>query len=177
MIELLDSQKDCGQVISRVLGYLKDQGINQAQEGFYKPWGLSVKIDDSEIEAFLESNFRHPILEKRLKSIDLKDISPRVLIIQPGKQLSWQVHSRRSEWWRIISGPVGAVLSKTDSIPDKQIVLQAGTPLVVDRDIRHRLQGLNNWGVVAEIWVNSDPSYPTDKDDIRRISDDYGRLG
>lgn len=176
MIELLDSHKDCAQVVSRVLDHLKDQGLTKSREGLHKPWGLSIKIDDSEIDIFLKSYFRLTTLGKRLNNTELKDISPRVLIIQPDRQFSWQVHSRRSEWWYTISGPVGVFLSRIDIIPDKPIVLQTGASLLVDQDIRHRLQGLNNWGVVAEIWVNSDPSNPTDKDDIRRILDDYGRV-
>jgi len=40
---------------------------------------------------------------------------------------------------------------------------------------RHRLVGLDDWGIVAEIWIHSDPDKPSNEYDIRRISDDFGR--
>ena len=40
---------------------------------------------------------------------------------------------------------------------------------------RHRLIGMNGWGVVAEIWQHTDPASPSDEDDIVRLQDDFGR--
>lgn len=40
---------------------------------------------------------------------------------------------------------------------------------------RHRLVGLDNWGVVAEIWQHTDPNEPSKEEDIVRLSDNYGR--
>ena len=40
---------------------------------------------------------------------------------------------------------------------------------------RHRLVGLENWGVVAEFWQHTDPDHPSDEDDIVRVQDDYKR--
>jgi len=40
---------------------------------------------------------------------------------------------------------------------------------------RHRLIGLNDFGVVAEIWQHTDVNNPSDENDIVRIQDDYGR--
>jgi hypothetical protein len=40
---------------------------------------------------------------------------------------------------------------------------------------RHRLIGLENWGVVAEFWQHTDPEHPSDEDDIVRVQDDYKR--
>lgn len=34
---------------------------------------------------------------------------------------------------------------------------------------RHRLIGLNNWGVIAEIWRHTDKENPSDEDDIVRL--------
>ena len=44
-----------------------------------------------------------------------------------------------------------------------------------DTQIRHRLMGADNWGVVAEIWRHTNPSLPSEEDDIVRVQDDYGR--
>lgn len=40
---------------------------------------------------------------------------------------------------------------------------------------RHRLVGLETWGVIAEIWMHSDPDAPSDENDIVRLEDDFGR--
>jgi hypothetical protein len=35
--------------------------------------------------------------------------------------------------------------------------------------------GLNEWGVLAEIWQHINPAHPSDEDDIVRVQDDFGR--
>ena len=40
---------------------------------------------------------------------------------------------------------------------------------------RHRLVGLSNIGVVAEIWIHTDVNNPSDEQDIVRLQDDYSR--
>jgi mannose-6-phosphate isomerase len=40
---------------------------------------------------------------------------------------------------------------------------------------RHRLIGLETWGVVAEIWQHIDAAPPSDELDIVRVADDYDR--
>lgn len=174
MIETLAASINRNEVVTRILNHLSDRGHKTAKEGSYKPWGFSIKVDDSELDLFLASYFRSTFFIE-LRKIDPKDISPRILIVQPHRQLSWQVHSRRSEWWHTMGGPVGALLSTTDVVPSNPRILQTGESIIVDQGIRHRLQGLNNWGVVAELWINSDSNNPTDKYDIRRVLDDFGR--
>ena len=44
-----------------------------------------------------------------------------------------------------------------------------------NREIRHRLLGINNWGIVAEIWQHIDMSNLSNENDIVRIEDDFGR--
>ena len=40
---------------------------------------------------------------------------------------------------------------------------------------RHRLVGLEDWAVLAEIWQHTDLEKPSDEDDIVRVEDDFGR--
>jgi len=40
---------------------------------------------------------------------------------------------------------------------------------------RHRLVGVDEWGVIAEIWKHTDPTNPSDESDIVRVQDDFGR--
>ena len=94
--------------------------------------------------------------------------------MEPHKKLSWQYHFRRSELWKLIKGEAGIVRSETDELKDTQnmainqlVELQTGE--------RHRLVGLNEWGIVAEIWVHTNPSHLSDESDIVRVSDEFGR--
>ena len=44
--------------------------------------------------------------------------------------------------------------------------------------LRHagvRLIGLEEWGMVAEIWQHTDDAHPSAEDDIVRVQDDFGR--
>jgi hypothetical protein len=69
---------------------------------------------------------------------------------------------------------VGIVRSVTD---DEGAVesFAAGETIVLEKGERHRLIGLESWGVVAEFWQHTDPDYPSDEDDIVRVQDDYSR--
>jgi hypothetical protein len=74
----------------------------------------------------------------------------------------------------VTSGPVGVAISETDeqTLPgtyqvDDIITLPIGT--------RHRLVGLDQWGVVAEIWQHTDVTNLSDESDIVRLQDDFGR--
>ena len=40
---------------------------------------------------------------------------------------------------------------------------------------RHRLIGLKKQGLIAEIWLHTDPDHPSDEEDIVRVQDDFGR--
>ena len=51
-------------------------------------------------------------------------------------------------------------------------IFQADTTVLRQR---HRLIGLDGWGIVAEIWRHTDAENPSDEDDIVRVQDDFGR--
>jgi len=40
---------------------------------------------------------------------------------------------------------------------------------------RHRLIGLETFGMIAEIWQHTDPANPSDESDIVRVQDDFAR--
>lgn len=136
-----------------------------------RPWGGFYVIEEDEAEQFIKEFFPHISLESF--SIFSK-LSPKILIVEPGKRLSWQYHNRRSEIWRVIEGNVGLVMSETDE--QKPVTkLSEGEYISLDKGIRHRLVGLDDWGVVAEIWQHTDPEDPSDEQDIIRLDDDFGR--
>ena len=55
------------------------------------------------------------------------------------------------------------------------VSFEAGETIVLEKGERHRLIGLDNWGVVAEFWQHTDPDHLSDEDDIIRVQDDYSR--
>ncbi len=52
---------------------------------------------------------------------------------------------------------------------------EAGDLVRLQQGERHRLVGLDSWGILAEIWQHTDADNPSDEDDIVRVQDDFGR--
>jgi mannose-6-phosphate isomerase-like protein (cupin superfamily) len=75
----------------------------------------------------------------------------------------------RSEYWTIIHGPVGIVLS------NHQQIYNPGEKITIPFHTQHRLIGLDQPGIVAEIWIHNDQQNPSDEDDIIRLEDEYQR--
>ncbi len=136
-----------------------------------RPWGGFFVIEEADAERFIENFF--PNLTSRDLSISGK-LSPKILLVEPGKKLSWQYHHRRAEIWKLISGRVGVIKSDDDAEKDL-VVLELGDTINLQQGERHRLIGLDTWGIVAEIWQHTDANYPSDEEDIVRLQDDFGR--
>jgi hypothetical protein len=69
---------------------------------------------------------------------------------------------------------VGVVKSFTDK-QNPPIELQKDEIIILKKEERHRLVGLSEWGVIAEIWIHTDPQNPSNEEDIIRLQDDFGR--
>ncbi|MEO7801319.1 MAG: hypothetical protein ABIR81_04935 [Ginsengibacter sp.] len=136
-----------------------------------RPWGGFYVIDESKAAAFVQHFFPEEDLEKVKIS---EKLSPKILMVAPGKRLSWQYHHRRAEIWRCIDGEVAVATSDSDSEAVKHI-LKVGDKIKLKQGERHRLIGLSDWGVVAEIWQHTDAENPSDENDIVRLQDDFGR--
>ena len=54
-------------------------------------------------------------------------------------------------------------------------ILEPGDIIRLRQGERHRLMGLDNWGIVSEIWQHTDEKNPSDENDIVRLQDDFGR--
>ena len=87
--------------------------------------------------------------------------------------MSWQYHHRRSEVWKLIKGEAGVVRSLSDEQEDVDRMV-IGEKVVLAQGERHRLVGLKEVGIIAEIWQHIDPENPSDEDDIVRLQDDFG---
>lgn len=150
---------------------LDEQGFKIVDRDENRPWGGFFVIDESQAPMFIETYF--PSLSVQ-DFAGFEKLSPKILMVAPGKRLSWQYHHRRSEIWRLIDGVAGVIKSPTDEqMPVHE--LEMGELVRLECGERHRLVGLDGWGVLAEIWQHVDAANPSDEDDIVRVQDDFGR--
>jgi mannose-6-phosphate isomerase len=157
-------------VFDHVEHLLVDAGLPIAAKDENRPWGGFFVIDEAHAEAFIRRFFPG---ENTAELVEQK-ISPKMLIVAPGKRLSWQYHHRRSELWRVLEGEVLVAVSDTDE-QQPPIAHSPGDIVRLASGQRHRLIGAKDWGIVAEIWRHTDPTHPSDEDDIVRVQDDFGR--
>jgi len=158
-------------VLSRVKASVAVHGLTVVGEDLTRPWGGFLLISQPEVQKFIEAYFPDVDLSDTDKQLEL---SPKMLMVAPGQRLSWQYHRRRSEVWKVLEGPVGVGRSLTD---DEAPLRSYGVGEVLRLELgeRHRLIGLDTWGVVAEIWQHTDASSPSNENDIVRVTDDYDR--
>ena len=150
---------------------LQEQGFRVAAQDQTRPWGGFFVLDESQAQAFADVYFDGLAVESLHISGKL---SPKILLVAPHQRLSWQYHHRRAEVWRVVSGPVGVAISANDEQTEVKSY-QPGEQITLRQGERHRLVGLDTWGLVAEIWQHTDGAHPSDEDDIVRVQDDFGR--
>jgi len=86
--------------------------------------------------------------------------------VLPGKRLSYQKHSKRSEHWFLIQGTGRITLN------DEDLTLGAGRSIDVPVGAAHRIENIGD-DVLAFIEVQLGPYLG--EDDIVRLQDDFGR--
>lgn len=158
-------------IFENIAEYLHFQGLKISKEDNTRPWGGFFVIEENESDKFIKLYFPH--LSKEELSISGK-LSPKILIVAPEKRLSWQYHHRRAEIWKLIGGTAAVAISDTDEEKETKY-LGIGDIIQLKQGERHRLVGLDNWSVIAEIWRHTDAKNPSDEEDIVRVQDDFGR--
>ena len=146
-------------------------GFEIISRDFERPWGGFLVINESQAQDFANKFF------DGLNVDSLKiggKLSPKILIVNPNSKLSWQYHHRRAEIWRVYKGSVGVSKSMNDN-EQPMVILNEKDQIKLKQGERHRLIGLDDFGVVSEIWQHTDRDNPSDEEDIVRLSDDYGR--
>ena len=150
---------------------IKGLGFEIIEKDFERPWGGFLVINEDQSQDFANQFF---------DSIDVENLkirgklSPKILIVKPNSKLSWQYHNRRAEIWKVFKGEVGVSRSFDDNEkPLKKLII--GDQIKLKKGERHRLIGLDNFAVIAEIWQHTDIENPSNENDIIRLSDDYGR--
>jgi len=158
-------------IFEHIAEYLHLQNLHINKQDNTRPWGGFFVIDENEAEKFIDLYFPH--LTKEALNISGK-LSPKILVVAPGKRLSWQYHHRRAEIWKLIGGVAAVVTSDSDEEKETR-QLNIGDIVQLKQGERHRLIGLEDWGIVAEIWQHTNADDPSNEDDIIRVQDDFGR--
>ncbi len=114
--------------------------INRFEE---RPWGSFTILDEGE-------NYK----VKRLE-------------VLPGKRLSYQRHTRRSEHWFVVRGTAKVTLN------DAEILVRAGEALDIPVGSAHRIE--NSPGNERLILIETQTGDYFGEDDIERLDDDFGR--
>jgi mannose-6-phosphate isomerase len=146
-------------------------GFRVISHDFERPWGGFLVIDETQAQDFSNKFFEG--LDVETLKIGGK-LSPKILIVKAGARLSWQYHNRRSEIWQVFKGFAGIIRSDSD-IENEMKIYNEGDQIVLKQGERHRLIGLDDYSIVAEIWQHTDKNNPSDEDDIIRVQDDFGR--
>ena len=143
-------------------------GFNVVDYDFNRPWGGFLLIDESQSQDFINTfiSTENLKIEGRL--------SPKILIVNPDSRLSWQFHYRRKEIWRVYKNSVG-IFRSMDNNQNEMEILNEGDVIKFRIKERHRLVGLSDFGVVAEMWIHTDLKNPSNEKDIVRLEDDYSR--
>ena len=146
-------------------------GYQIISQDLNRPWGGFLVINEKQSQKFSNQFFDG----LKIESLQITEkLSPKILIINPNSRLSWQYHYRRKEIWKVFKNEVG-VIKSTDNNETEMKIFNVGDVIELQKGERHRLIGLSDFGIVAEIWIHTDPANPSDENDIVRLQDDYAR--
>ena len=124
-------------VMTEVEKYLQDNGFKVVARDFNRPWGGFFVLDEGQAEKF-GAAFFPGIQISSLRVADGK-LSPKILIVEADKRLSWQYHHRRSEIWKLVAGTAGVVTSRTD-VEGALKKLETGEVIRLQQGERHRVR-------------------------------------
>ena len=90
----------------------------------------------------------------------------KIITVEPGQQLSLQLHRQRSEWWIVLDDAMEVELD------GRRMTLGRGEEVYIPLGAKHRVFGLDKPCRWLEIAFGD-----FDEDDIERLEDAYGRGG
>ena len=175
-----------------------------------RPWGGFLKFRPASLPKFFKAYWEQGLSKpwkRRLKPFSPGNVGgcagfppdAKLLLLEPSKRLSLQVHRRRSELWRVVKGPVTVVMGPLPKqgqpleLIDHE--LRAGEVIEIPCGWLHRAAAsAKSWAVIAEFWVHKESSLhdslsaefkletksppkdgASDEDDIERLDDDENR--
>ena len=110
-----------------------------------RPWGAYLVLDDTQ-----------------------PDHKVKRITVAPGRRLSYQSHTKRSEHWVVISGTAKVTLDGVDHL------VSAGHSIDVPVNVKHRCE---NPGDEPLVIIEVQFGTYFGEDDIHRYEDDFGRAG
>lgn len=114
--------------------------------------------------------YRHPHVPRPWGNFDTIDKGPRYQVkritVQPGEQLSLQLHYHRAEHWIVVSGTARVICG------DREMILTENQSTYIPVGVKHRLS--NPGKVPLEVIEVQSGDY-LGEDDIVRFTDAYGR--
>lgn len=105
-----------------------------------RPWGSFEKFADNEV------------------------VTVKFLNVSAGEQFSLQLHHKRQEYWRVVSG------NPLITVGEETHLAKPGDEFFVDVEMKHRIAGGETGTVILEIMRGE-----YEEDDIVRFEDVYGR--
>jgi mannose-1-phosphate guanylyltransferase/mannose-6-phosphate isomerase len=141
---LMVCKKGSSDKVKKIISKLKESDDKRLKfhTTVYRPWGTFSILDEG-------PNYK----VKRL-------------VVYPGKKLSLQKHSRRSENWTVVNGIANVVCG------DKEIELGPSESIYIPAETKHRIANFKDKEV--EIIETQSGDY-LEEDDIIRFEDDFGR--
>jgi mannose-6-phosphate isomerase len=109
-----------------------------------RPWGCFTILDEAE--------------DYKVKRIE----------VLPGKRLSYQRHTRRSEHWFVVRGTAKVTLNGTE------FLVPAGGTVIIAAGDAHRVANPDTDTLL--IFIETQTGEYFGEDDIERLEDDFGRI-
>jgi len=159
----------------RVRDMIKEVDYTIVEMDEEKPWGAYYRLANDEAERFVSEFFPGLTMKEAQLGNSEIELSPKFLLVAPGQRLSWQLHHRRAERWRFLNQ--GAYYKSATDEQGERHIADPDTIVQFAQGERHRLCSFDdqNYTLVAEIWQHTEPTAPSDEDDIIRLEDDYSR--
>ena len=173
-VETLEPTGEKVALTDGIIEQLEAAGYDIVEVNTEKPWGAYVRINGEQADAFVEEFFPGLSPEEARLGVEGAELSPKILVVDPGQRLSWQYHDRRAERWTFLTE--GSYNKSLTDEPGEPVTARPGDVVQFEKGERHRLNGLTDeFSVVAEIWQHTDAENPSNEDDITRLVDDYKR--
>ncbi|NOR54979.1 MAG: mannose-1-phosphate guanylyltransferase/mannose-6-phosphate isomerase [Sulfurovum sp.] len=141
---LLISKKGVSKKVKEVVKQLKkgESELHHIHLTAHRPWGTYTILEDSE--------------KYKIKRI----------VVKPGKRLSLQKHSHRSEHWIVVSG------TALVTVGDTQCIIHPNESTYIPMGEVHRLE---NQGTIDVVLIEAQVGSYLGEDDIVRLDDDFER--
>lgn len=156
VLESDDARKDAsgGDVRRGIQAFLERVDLHLAPQGPYRPWGVEVKIAESDTARFVQMFFADTNMAAKAAAAPS---GPRILAIRDRGQLSWPVDGRRTSFMRAVRGRIEVRVRPV--APGERIrpsVLYRGACVFVPERAPHRLVSTGDWAILAVVASNVD---------------------